>query len=286
MRQFTRFKTVRAALVRGRRFRRDLAGTSMISTVFLLPVLVVIMLAIWHLFVILFAKQALHHGVIDATNQIEENARYWDIDIGKESGVTTDWPDFEPGMPMPADWYDIEARRVVTNRIRDVYNYTHDELAITATLKVTVTEPLLAYAPGAIITGPIEAGFIEALCDPDATADQVDTAWRSSDNIRFMVYAEFQLPAWPLWGVVHFPFTDAKDVKRITLRDRAIGYVQCPRWRGKGREDKSKTLAREGPFMVYRTTATPYYPTVTPYPSDTPAPTNTPMPTVTLVPTP
>jgi hypothetical protein len=257
-----------------RRWRRDTRGTSMVTTALTLPVLLVIVIGFWWLYLMISIKQSLHHGVLDAANYISDQARYWNIDPSGKSGVVTQVEGIEGDQVLPADFYDQEARRVITNRLRDLYYYSHDELTgITNTLTVTVTEPALAFAPGSDMTVTVPVGFVGGLCDPKADEEG---EYRHPHNVRFRIYAEFEVPAF--W-MVRIPLMDPI---RITLRDRATGYVQCPRWTGKGNVDKSKVYAQEGPYMVYRTTATPYRPTVTPYPTNTPPPpTETPPPTAT-----
>jgi hypothetical protein len=250
----------------------------MITTAVTLPLLLIIFLGIYYLFVVLAVKQTLHHGVVDATNQIAENARYWNIDPTGTSGVSTFWDGYDPGTVLPADFYDQEAKRVIVNRLRDLYFYPHDW--ITQALEVDVVEPILAYAPGAAVTTTFNVGYTGKLCD----ASKIDPGdFRAQENVRFLVLAKFKLPA---WGTVRLPWMN--DPIAITLSDRLVGYVQCPRWTGKGGRnpatDDSRLLAREGPFMTYRTTATPYVATITPtpVPTETPAPpTETPAPTVT-----
>lgn len=259
-----------------RRWRHDTRGTSMVTTALTLPVLIVIVFGFWWLYLIITIKQTLHHGVLDAANYISDQARYWRIDETKKSGTATQVEGVEGDVVLPADFYDQEARRVITNRLRDLYYYSHDELnGITNSLKISVTEPALAFAPGSDMTATVAAGYIGGLCDPKADEEG---NYRHPYNIRFRVYAEFAVP---VFWVVRIPL--AAPIK-VTLKERATGYVQCPRWTGKGNEDKSKVYAQEGPFMIYRTTATPYRPTVTPYPTSTslpptdtpPAPTATP----------
>ena len=267
-----------------RKWYEDERGTSMITTIITLPLLAIIFMGMAYMMMLLGVRQSFHHGVLDATNHISENARYWNIDPTGQSKVETDWPPYNRGDLLPADFYDMEARRVITNRLRDVIFFPHDLL--TQSLQVTVTEPLLAFAPDAAMTSTVPAGFVDGLCDQ--TLRDPGT-YRDQENVRFIVYASFDLPYWhPFLGF-------QKDAKPLSIKfvDRLVGYVQCPRWNGRGRaQDKSREIAREGPFMGYRTTATPYYPTITaPPPTDTPVPTMTPDPnmataTPTLTPTP
>jgi hypothetical protein len=247
------------------RWRRDTRGTSLVTTAITLPMLITIFLAIFYLFGMLSQKLALNNGMIDAAHYISENARYWDIDPQGRSGA--------PEPLLPADYYDQQARRLIESRLRDTILYSPQML--TDSLKVWVEEPLLAYAPGAT-EEPIEDGSDGKLCDKAYTPGG---SWRAVENIRFRIYAEFKVPLW----TVKIPDIPEFDV---TLADRAIGYVQCPRWKGKreqGDYDKSKWIAAEGPAFVFRALSTPFAPpTVTEQPlpptSTLPIPTNTPSP--------
>jgi len=137
---------------------------------------------------------------------------------------------------------------------------------LSSSLVVRVEEPLLAYSPDAT-SGPVEdLGFTDALC----SADETDPGeYRDPVNIRFRVYAELRLPLWE----VKIPYMDTISV---TLKDRAVGYIQCPRWEGKRSAtdpDPSRRIGSEGPYLPFRNKATPGYPTVTTEP-----PTSTPEP--------
>jgi hypothetical protein len=244
-----------------RRWRDDTRGTSMVTTAMTLPVLIVILFGIWYLFWWLMVKQQLHFGVMEAARQATEQGRYWNID-------PTNTADIDRPL-MPADFYEIEARRVIETRLRDISNFSSPTLK--NALVVRVEEPILAYAPGST-QAPIPEGFIDRLCEPKAFEPG---EYRAAENIRLRIYAELNLPFFP----VRIPYMDTITV---TLKDRAIGYVQCPRWRGQSdgtTKDQSEKLGQEAPFMQYRFPSTPSYPSVTPPPTDTatpPLPTNTP----------
>ncbi len=247
-------------------WRADERGTSLVTTALTLPVLAILFLAIYYLFIVMSQKLALHNGVTDAARYISENARYWNIDPTGRSGVAGDL--------LPADYYDQEARRIVESRLRDTILYNADTLS--ETLRVWVEEPLLAYAPGAA-QEPVDSGDKKrVLCDPD---HNLEGEWRDMQNVRFRVYARFKLP----FFVVRIPYMDEITVE---ISDRAVGYVQCPRWKGKreaGDYDKSKWLAAEGPAFVFRALSTPAIPptvtgTLPPTSTRTPIPTPTPRP--------
>lgn len=245
-----------------RRWQGDTRGTSMVTTAVTLPLLIIILFGIWYLFWWLTVKQALHNGVRDAAQYATEFGRYWNIN--PEAGTE--------GEILPADFYDIEARRMVENRIRDIANWPSSTLQ--TALVVRVDEPILAMAPQKAGEVPVDEGYTEDLCNPRATEPGKD--YRVPENIRLRVWAELSLPVFP----VRIPYMDTITV---TLRDRAIGYVQCPRWGGRreaGTLDQSERLAAEFPYLPVRYPSTPSYPTITAAPPATatvpPAPTPTP----------
>jgi hypothetical protein len=243
-----------------RRWRRDTRGTSLVTTALTLPLLIALLMGIYYLYMIMAQKQALNNGVQDAAHYISENARYWNLDPSGQSGVAGDL--------LPEDYYDTQARRMVESRVRDVIFYPPQLLS--DTLKVWVEPPALAYVPGK--SPPvIEDGSDKVLCET-ALIDQGQ--YRDQQNIRFRVMAQFKVPLWQVRIPYLTPWID------ITLTDRSIGYVQCPRWKGKRQAedyDKSKWLGSEGPFMEFRFYSTPMpIPTVT---GTIPIPTNTPIPT-------
>jgi hypothetical protein len=245
------------------RWRRDTRGTSMVTTAITLPVLIMLLFGLWYTFWWLTVKQSLHLGVTDAARYATEYGRYWRIDPTERSGVE--------GDILPADFYDQEARRIVASRLRDISAWTTETL--NAGLVVRVDEPVLAYNPNKPDEAPIEEGFTEALCDPD---ESEAPAYRLPENIRLRVYAELNLPFFPVRIPYMPPIT-------VTLSDRAIGYVQCPRWRGQreaGENDQSRKIGSEAPFFPFRNPLpTLPYPTVTTEP-----PTGTPPPSGTTSP--
>lgn len=243
-------------------WRRDTRGTSMVTTAMTMPVFIVLLAGIWSLYVMLAHKAALHNGVQDAAHYISENARYWPVDPSGNAGIGGDL--------LPADFYEMQARRMIESRIRDVAFYSSQ--TITDNLTVKVEEPLLAYAPDASQEPLPEGNVDDGLCNPKSNQPG---DYRYYKNTRFRVYAVFKVPIFQ----VRLPYYGAFDV---TLSDRAIGYVECPRWRGKREADnydKSKMIGAEGPYVNFRflSTPLPVIPTVTeavptPVPSVTPTP--------------
>jgi hypothetical protein len=243
----------RIRLLRG--LVRDCRGTSMVTTAITLPLLIVLVAGIYYLLWFLTIKQTLHDGVLDAANYISDQARFWNIDPTGQSKVS------DPTGTVtlyPADYYDWEARRVIANRLRDFLLPTAD---ITANLHVTVTEPILAFAPDATPEAPVDVGqdWTKAGLCGSGQAFRDKGEFRAPENIRFRIMASYTVSLW----TVSIPYLDAIH---ITLHDRATGYVQCPRWAGQYQlvdPDVSKWLAQEGPFMPYRNPVTPGFPTVT-----------------------
>jgi hypothetical protein len=237
-----------------RRWQADVRGSSMVTTAVTLPLLLIILLGIWYSFWWFTVKQALHHGVADAARQATEYGRYWNIDPTGKSGIESD--------VLPKDYYDLEARRMVENRLRDISNWSTQTMQ--NGLVVRVEEPVVAYEEGA--APPIDEGYIKSMCDPEA--EEVGD-YRIPENIRLRVYAELALPFFQVKIPYMTPIT-------VTLTDRAIGYVQCPRWVGQREgavNDQSEKLGSEAPYMPYRFPSAPNYPTVT-----APAPTAAPGP--------
>lgn len=217
-----------------RRLRIDTRGTSMLTSALVFPLVIVLIAGIYQMYLFMSQKQALHEGVMDAARYISENARYWAVDPGGESNVGGDL--------LPGDYYEYQARRIIESRLRDVVFYSPQQ--ITDTLTVKVEEPLLAFHPDRS-QDPYEEGWIEDLCYYQA--NQPDE-YRYHKNIRFRVWAQFKVPLWQ----VRLPYWGSFDV---TISDRAIGYVQCPRWRGKREADnydKSKLIGAEGPYRIFR----------------------------------
>jgi hypothetical protein len=104
------------------------------------------------------------------------------------------------------------------------------------------------------------------MCDPDKEGVG---EFRAPQNIRMRVYAELSLPFFQVKIPYMTPMT-------VTLTDRAIGYVQCPRWVGQkeaGVDDQSEWLGAEMPYLPVRHPSVANYPTVT-----APAPTAPPGP--------
>ena len=229
----------------------DDRGTSMITTAITLPLFLVLLIGIWWLGLFMYVKWTMRQATNDAAQFISENARYWNIN-----------PDAPgPGDLLPADYYDYQAKRIVWSRLSDILPY--DDLTITNTLGVTVTEPALAL--GLVEDQPV--------CDShdDLPGDQ-----RKWEDAGFLVYTDFTVPFW----LVKIPWStdEGKWGMRIRLRDRAVGHIQCPRWTGKGNEDRSKDIGSEGPSLPFRrpVTAVPVPPTVT----ELPPPASTITPTV------
>lgn len=257
---------------------RDCRGSSMVTTAVTLPLFIILLAGVYYMLWFLTIKQTLHHGVLDAASYISDQARYWNIDPTGQSGAQ----DPTGAVPLyPGDYYDWEARRVIANRLRD-FMLPADQ--ITANLHVTVTEPILAFAPDATGQVPVDEGQDwrdTGLC---ATGRQYTEKgeFRHPENIRFLILATYRVELWS----VRIPYLEPIG---ITLRDRATGYVQCPRWAGQQERtdpDKSRWLAQEGPFMPVRRPVTPGYPTITATMPPTAVPTATPTETPTATPTP
>lgn len=268
-----------------RRWREDTRGASMITTAVTLPILIIMFMGFYYLFLFMSVKQSLHHGVVDAARLISDEGRFWNID---PHGNAKAGPHPITGETLyPAEYYDIEAKRVVINRLRDIM-LPND--VVSSHVFVTVTEPLLAFHPDQAEM-PIEVGQFEQLCG-NGPKFRDPGQYRDPENIRFLVNASYRVPLW----TIRLPWMTY--TRQIMLHDRAAGYIQCPRWVGQyeqtesGISDKSLWLAKEGPFMKYRefTDRTPPawptgYPTVTQYPTDTPTPVPTITPSATPTPT-
>jgi hypothetical protein len=245
-----------------RRWRSDNRGTSMLTSAVTLPLLIIILFGIWYLFWWLTVKQSFHMAVQDAAREASEFGRYWEIDP-----LAAD-----PTTLLPSDYYEQRARRVILQRLKDTGNWPSRTLS--NALLVRVEEPPLAVSSTATTSGTmvIQEGFIDSLCDQGER--DVGEDYRLPENIRLRVYAQLSMPIMP----VRIPWMDQISV---TLKDRAIGYVQCPRWMGQrdgAVEDQSEWLAPEYPAFPYRFPATAVYPTITP----PVAPTNTPTTTLKL----
>lgn len=278
-----------------RRWQTDERGTSTVTTAVTLPLLLVILFGTFHLFRVMTFKWALDRGVSEAARYLGEEASFWEsrLEGGKPLSIGLD-PNKIEGIP-PANFYDIEAKRIIFSRLMNVVNvaddfervYVYDVL--TRTLQVTVTEPVLSYfndtsAVGA--TQPITQGAtLEDLCSrPNryTTKYQDNQEWRHWENIRFRVFATVDMPV--VW-VPFLPYTTTTRVK-MHFSNRSVGYVECARFSGEREKagedgsgaDKTYLYGREGPALNYRVLATPYFPTVTPAPTNTPPPTITPPP--------
>lgn len=289
---------------RRRRWMEDERGSSTVTTAVTMPLLLVVLFGAFGLFRVMTFKWALDRGTREAAQYLGEEASFWEerLEVGKPLQVGQD-PNLIEGVP-PADYYDIEAKRIILSRLMNVVNVDDkDHKAIydilTKTLQVSVTEPVLSYFvdPTAVgATQPITQGAeLDALCyRADAGRGytkkyQANEEWRHWENIRFRVFSTLDMPlAW----VPFLPYTKTYSVT-LTFKNRAVGYVECARFRGERERagdaasgaDKTYLYGREGPSLNYRKLATPYFPTVTPVPSNTPLPTNTPGPP-TVTPTP
>lgn len=260
-----------------RRWARDTRGTSMVTSAVTLPLLIIVLLGFYWMMWFLTIKQTFHHGVLDAANYIQDQARYWNIDPTGQSKAGD--PLGEMGV-LPGDFYEWEARRVIANRLRD---FMLPAPMISSSLHVTVTEPILAFAPDST-EAPLEVGqkWQEAGLCGSGRAYQKPGQFRAPENIRFLIRASYKVPLWS----VNIPYMDPIE---ITLQERATGYVQCPRWAGQYEltdPDKSQWLAQQGPFMPFRMTVTPGFPTITATvpPTATSPPTPTEAPTATSTP--
>ena len=198
-----------------RRWRRDDRGSSMLTTALTLPFLIIFLAAVWYLFLFMAVKQTLHIGVIDAARYLSEDARYWNIDPTLQASPEN--PIFEENL-FPVDYWDREAKRVVMNRLS---TFLLPPGLVTESLFVTVTEPLLALSPERTAE-PLDVGASTNLCNPAANKEGDFRDWR---NVRFIVYATYKVPLWS----PSVPYIGSWDV---TLHDRAVGYLQCPRWTG------------------------------------------------------
>jgi len=253
----------------GTRFVDDRRGTSTVTSAVVFPLFIVIMMAFIYILTLLSIQWQLNEGTREASQHISEMARYWNI-----SGTQMIDP-FNPsqtltntatGDPLPENFYELEATRLIAGRLRDLRYYS--EAVLSQTLAVTVTEPPLAY--GKDSPPVIDVGFTERMCSPKA--DQPDE-WREFENVRFLVRSSYRV----YWPVV-IPYMNSRF---ITLQSRAIGHVQCPRWLGQVEADvadKSFQFNVEGPHLPSRYLTTPQWPTVTP-PVATAEPSPTPSPT-------
>jgi len=253
----------------------DERGTSMVTAVITLPLLIVILLGIFYLFEVMSVKWVLDRGTREAARYITDEGRWWNLEpkIGANGVMTTS---------LPADYYDLEAKRIVLSRLRDVFNDYAIYNIVTKTLVVNVTEPILAKVPGATPDPDyVEEGAVKELCETTRRYKAPEPGtFRHPNNVRFRVYSELDMPV--RW-VPRLPYTDPYTIT-LKLKSRATGYVQCVRWSGENQAnftsiDKIKFYSEEGPAVPYRDMATPWFPTVTAVPTATGVPTATFTPT-------
>lgn len=249
-----------------RRAYGDTRGTSTLTTAVTLPLLIVLLFGIFGLYRMMSVKWVFDRGTREAARYISEEARFWDLSPASGTAISE---------TLPANYYDIEAKRIILSRLADVMSEKSVYDIITHTLKVTVTEPILAEVPGATPDPNfVQVGSYEELCDPPRVYKSTEPGtFRHPNNIRFRISAELEIPiAW----MPRLPFTDP-ITPSLKFRQRAVGYVQCARWTGQREAndpqlDKIERYSREGPAIPYRYLATPWFPTVTPAPTSTPAP--------------
>lgn len=252
------------------RFIEDRRGTSMVTSAIVFPLFIVIMMGFFAVMLLLSIQWQLNEGTREASQHISEMARYWTL-TGTQAidpfNPSKSLTDTKTGNPLPRNFYELEATRIIGGRLRDLRYYSEEILS--QTLAVSVTEPALAYGDDS--PPVVDVGFTERLCNQNADDEG---EWREPENIRFLVLASYEV----YWPVI-IPYMDSQF---ITLHSRAIGHVQCPRWTGQ-REgpdlDKSYKYNVEGPHLPSRYLTTPSWPTVTPAP-----PTVPPMPTATSTP--
>ncbi len=258
------------------RWRDDRRGSSMLTTAITLPLLFLMVMLIFYLIMLLVIKWQLDRGTQEAARHIGEMGRYWEISGTQAMNPLSPTETISGSMAIPEDFYEIEARRIIISRIRDLRFYMPDYLD--ANLAVTVTEPPLVRGEDSPPIfegdeyGPTDSNLVK-ICNELRKEGELPEKgeYLYHKNVRFLIRSSFNVPWW-----VTIPFTNSW--RMITLHDRALGYVQCPRWTGqreKGEYDKSIWLNVEGPDIGWRFgLATPGYPTVTPIPE----PTQTPLP--------
>ncbi len=262
-----------------RRWNDDTFGASMVTTAVTLPVLILVVFTTFHMFRVMLVKWSFDRGVREAARYISEDAAFWEQRF-EGAGNLVDEAGMDLGVP-PADYYDIEAKRIIVSRLRDVFSYNQVYNVITNTVQVTVTEPFLSemVESGQVnVTDVITAeqgATMEEICDPPRRFNtDGEGDYRHWDNIRFRVYATMDMPLlWP----VKIPWTDPHTVT-LQFSNRAIGYVQCARWSGQrdaSNTDKTRLYGRQGPALKYRTLSTPGFPTVTATLEPTPTMTTT-----------
>jgi hypothetical protein len=223
---------------------RDDRGTSMVTTAVTLPLLLVIFLGLFWLGLFMFSRWMLRQATNEAAQYISEQSRYWNINPAASGDV------------LPADWYDLEAHRIIGTRLRDILPYSLEQ--ISATLTVTVTEPTIAMSVD------------RDLCVP---GDRQLGDYRPFDETGFMVEARWAVPFW----TIRLPFDWTTWNRSLVFQERTVGQMQCPRWTGKGQnEDKSQIYGAKGPALPYADVPGPLPTrvrvTVTPPPTVTPEP--------------
>lgn len=248
-------------------FRDDRRGTSMVTSALLLPLLIVLFLGTFWVLALLFAKWQLSEGTREAAQHLSEMGRIWVISgtqIYDPSGTGNSSESYDP---LPAEFFEWEAKRVAAMRMRTIF--PTDE--ITARLMVTVTEPALSYGPNS--NEVVDEGFIDNPC-PKERRSVREGDYLAPENVRLLVRTSYEIP----W-LVRMPWDGDRY---ITIHDRAVGFMQCPRWVGQQDADiydKSILYNVQGPHLPRRETFPfPVYPTITPVP-----PTITPTPSLPTV---
>ena len=123
-----------------RRICGDTRGTSTVTAAVTLPLLIVLLFGIFGLFRMMAVKWVFDRGTREAARYISEEARFWDLQPAVGTAISE---------TLPANYYDIEAKRIILSRLADVFSEKTVYDIITHTLQVTVTEPILADVPGA-----------------------------------------------------------------------------------------------------------------------------------------
>ncbi len=258
----------------GQRWREDRRGSSMLTTAVTLPLLFLLVMLIFYLIMLLVIKWQLDRGTQEAARHIGEQARYWEISGTQQMNPFSPTEKISGTMAIPEDFYEIEAKRIIVSRLRDLRFYI--PAYIDANLLVSVTEPALTGSNDASPVvegdeyGPTNGTLVQICNEVRGERGTVDMGqYLYHKNVRFLIRSSFTIPWW-----VTIPFTDSW--RMITLQDRALGYVQCPRWWGQreGQDyDKSRWLGVEGPEIGWRFgLATPGWPTVTVPPDPTATP--------------
>lgn len=258
-----------------RRWREDRRGSSMLTTAVTLPLLFLLVMLIFYLIMLLVIKWQLDRGTQEAARHIGEQARYWEISGTQTTNPFSPTEEISGTMAIPEDFYEIEARRIIVSRLRDLRFYMPDY--ISANLRISVTEPALVGNADASPVfegeeyGPTNGTLVQVCNELRGERGAVDPGeYLYHKNVRFLIRSSFNVPWW-----VTIPFTNSWRL--ITLQDRALGYVQCPRWTGtleRGEYDKARWLGVEGPDIGWRFgLSTPGWPTVTLPPEPTKAPT-------------